>query len=67
MHVILHAAYDHRRTVESVQDAADVSVHFLTEGAVAQERPALFGREDNVQEDFGEGLRHETTIEPQAG
>ncbi len=33
-------------------------MHFLAQHAVAQQRPPVFGREDEVDQDFCQGLRH---------
>ena len=57
-----YTAHDDGRAIESVEDATDVVVHLLAERTFAQEGPALFGGEHNVQENLGEGLRHGTRM-----
>lgn len=58
MDVIFDAADDDRWTIEPGQDAAEVTVEFVAEGFVTEEGAAVFGGEDGVDEDFGEGLGH---------
>ena len=56
--MILHAADDEGLAAEMREDAAEVAVEFLAERFVTEERAALLGREDRVQEDLGQRLRH---------
>ena len=57
MNVIFHPADNDGLAVEMGQDSTQVAVQFFAERAVAQERAAVFGREDGVNQDFGERLR----------
>jgi hypothetical protein len=41
------------------QDAVEVTVQFVAQRFVAEERPPVFGGEDRVHQNFGEGLRHD--------
>lgn len=58
MDMICGATHDEGLAIEVGEDAAEVGVEFLTEGLVAKEGLAVFGGEDGVDEDLGEGLRH---------
>jgi len=58
MHVILHAADDERLAVEVPEDAAEVAVEFVAEGFIPEEWPPFLGREDRVQKNLCERLRH---------
>ena len=60
--MILHAADDEGLAIEMREDAAEVAVEFLAERFVAEERAAIFGREDHVQEDLCERLRHGLSV-----
>ena len=40
------------------QNAAEVAMEFLAQGRVLEKRSAFLGREDGVDQDFREGLRH---------
>ncbi len=50
---------EYGRTFQSIQDATDVFVHLVPQCAVAEEWATVFGREHEVEQDFGEGLWHE--------
>ena len=56
--MIFHAAHDDRLAFEIGEDAAKVTVQFITQGFVAEQGPPVFGGKDRVHEDFGERLRH---------
>ena len=56
--MILHAADDERLAVEVPEDAAEVAVEFVAEGFVPEEWPPFLGREDRVQKNLCERLRH---------
>lgn len=58
MHMIFHTANDDGLAFEIGQDAAEVTMQFVTQRFVAEERPPNFGGKDRVHQDFGEGLRH---------
>jgi len=62
MHVILHTADDEGLAFEIREDAAEVAMEFVAEGLVPQEWPPFLGREHEVEEDFGERLRHGGTV-----
>ena len=62
MYMILHAADDERLATEVREDAAEVAVEFLAEQLVTKERAAILGREDRVQEDLCERLRHGVSV-----
>ena len=57
--MIFHAAHDDGLAFEIGQDAAEVTIQFVAQRFVAEEGPAVFGGEDRVHENFGEGLRHD--------
>ena len=67
MDMVFHAAHDHRRAVEAVEGAAEVTVHFVAEGAVAQERAAFLGGENDMEQNLGEGLGHGPKMARRAG
>ena len=48
--------------MEQGADAADAVVEFLAERFVAEERTAILRREDRVQEDLCERLRHRGSV-----
>ena len=58
MHMVLDAAYDDGLAVEVGKNAAEVALEFVAERGVAQERAAVFGGKDGMNEDLGQGLRH---------
>ncbi len=59
MHMILHAANKNGRAIELFGDAAKVRVERVAPGFVAQERTAVFGGENQMNVNGGEGLWHE--------
>ena len=59
MHVILHAADNDGLAFKTGQDTAEAAVQFVAQRFVAQKRSPVFGGEDRVHENFGEGLRHD--------
>jgi hypothetical protein len=58
MHVVLDAAHDDGLAIGAAEDAAQVAVQFLAQGPVPQERSALFGGKDSVDDYLGQRLRH---------
>ena len=58
MNVVFHAGDEDRRAIELFGDAAEIRVECITRGFVAQERPAVFGGEDEVNVNGGKGLWH---------
>src|SRR5213592_149641 len=59
MHMIHHAANENGRAIELFGDAAEVRVQRVTRGFVAQERTAVFGGENQMNVNGGQGLWHE--------
>ena len=57
MHVILHGACLEQRAGKIGDDAAAVSVEFIADG-IFNDAFAVFGGEDDVDEDLRERLRH---------
>jgi len=60
--MFLHAADDEGLAIEIREDAAEGAVEFLAERFVAEERAAILGREDRVQEDRCVRLRHGDSV-----
>ena len=58
MHMIFDAANDDGLAFKIGQNAAEVTVQFVTQWFVAKEGPPVFGGEDRVHKNVGEGLRH---------
>jgi ABC-type branched-subunit amino acid transport system ATPase component len=58
MNVVGDAADDDGMAVVLIEDAAEKAVQFRAEVVVDEEGAAVFGGEDGVDEDFGEGLGH---------
>lgn len=56
MDVVFHAANDDRLAIEGSGDATQVVMKFVTKWEVVQVGSAVFGGEDDVDENFGEGL-----------
>ena len=61
-----HAADDEGLAIVFRQDASEVTVQLVAERFVAEERTAVFGGEDGVNQNLGEGLRHGAVM-PKAG
>jgi len=59
MRVIFDAAHDNGLAVKVRKDPTEVAMESLPQGGVAEERAAIFGGEDRVNEDFGERLWHD--------
>ncbi len=57
--MIFHTTNNDGLAFEIGQDAAEVAVQFIAQRFVAQKGPPVFGGEDRVHENFGEGLRHD--------
>lgn len=62
MHVVLDTPDDDGLAVEIRENAAEVAVEFVPQQLVAQERPTIFGGEDGMDQDLGEGLGHAETM-----
>src|ERR1041385_1751212 len=58
VNVVLDGIRDQGWAFQVIQDADDVGVEFIAGCWVAQEELAVFGAEDEVDEDLGERLRH---------
>ena len=58
MHVVFHSPGEDRRTIELFGDAAEIRVERVARRFVAQQRPAVFGGEDEVDVNGGKGLWH---------
>ena len=56
--MVLGAAHDDGLAIEIAEDAAKITVQFFAEGFVAQERLAVFGREDRMHQNLCERLRN---------
>jgi hypothetical protein len=56
MNMIFHTADSDRRAVEFPSDSCQIAMHLVTQRWIGQERAALFGREDEVDQNVGEGL-----------
>ena len=54
MHMVLHAADNDGLAFQIRQDAAEVTVQFVTQWVVAKEWPAVFGGEDRVHQNLCE-------------
>jgi hypothetical protein len=52
MDVIFHTAYDDGWAVQSIENAANIFVHLISQRTVAQEWAALFGGEHEVQQNL---------------
>ena len=58
MHVVFHATDEEGRSIELFGDAAEIRMERVARGFVAQERPAVFGGEDQMNVNGGKGLWH---------
>ena len=58
MHMILDSADDEGLAFEVREDPAEVAVEFIAQHLVFQKRAPFLGREDQVQKDLCERLRH---------
>ena len=56
MHMILNAANNDGLATQAIDDPSEVTVHFSAQLTLPQKRPALFGRADNADENFGQRL-----------
>src|ERR1035438_447728 len=64
MHVVFHAADEDGRAIELFGDAAEIRVERVARGFVAQERPAVFGGEDQMNVNGGKRLWHSAIDHP---
>ena len=62
MDMIIDSSDNDGLAIKIRQDAAQVTVQFLAQGAVSQIRTAVLGGENRVYQDFRQGLRHAATI-----
>ena len=58
MHMVFHAAHEEGRAIELFGDAAEIRVQSVARGFVAQERPSVFGGENQMNVNGGQGLWH---------
>jgi hypothetical protein len=58
MHMVLNTTRLQRRAAEVLADPCQIGVDALTKLLALQERVAVFRRENNVQVDLSQGLRH---------
>jgi hypothetical protein len=56
--MIFRAADDEGLAVVMGENPAKVAMQFLAERFIAQQWPAVFGRENCMHQNLGEGLRH---------
>jgi hypothetical protein len=56
--VVFDAVDGERGTVERFEDGDEIGVEFAAEGFVFEGGLAVFGTEDDVDQDVGEGLGH---------
>lgn len=59
MDVAFHAADEEWRAIELFGDAAEIRMERVARGCVAQERPAVFGGENQMNLNGGKGLWHD--------
>ena len=57
--MVFHATHDDGLAFEIGQYATEVTVQFVAQWFVAEEGSPVFGGEDRMEENFGEGLRHD--------
>ena len=62
MDVVFHAADEEGRAIELFGDAAEILVQRVARGFVAQEWPAVFGGEDEMNVNGGKGLWHDGSM-----
>ena len=58
MNVVFHATDNDGLAFEIGQNAPEITVQFIAQWFVAEERPPVFGGKDRVHQDLGERLRH---------
>src|SRR5262245_7698375 len=58
MNMVGHATDAQSRTIETVTDPAEITLHLLPNGTVLQERPAILRRKNQVQVNLSKRLRH---------
>ena len=56
--MIFHAANNDGLAFEVGEDAAKIAMQFVAQRFVTEEGPPVFGREDRMNQDSGERLRH---------
>ena len=62
MHMIGDATDDHGLAIEVFKNAAEVVMELVAQWRFAQKWAALFGGEDGMEEDLGQGLSHEARL-----
>jgi hypothetical protein len=67
MNVIFNAANDEGLAIVFGQNAAKVAVQFFAQGFVAEKWTAIFGRENGVNQNLGEGLSHDAMMAAKRG
>jgi hypothetical protein len=67
MNVIVNPADDDGLAIQVGQNASEVTMQFLAQGATAEDWAAGLGGEDRVNQDRGQGLRHGRECKPGAG
>ena len=62
MNMVFDASHDDGLAIEVGQNPAEMAVQFLAQRTVAQKGAAIFGGENGVNQNLGEGLRHGTRM-----
>jgi hypothetical protein len=62
VNVILHPADDQRLAIVFGEDAAELTMQFLPQRFIAQIGAPILGRENRVDEDLCQGLRHGRSV-----
>ena len=61
MHVVFHATNKNGWALKYTGCATKPLVHFVTKNWIAEKRPTVFGRKNEVKINNGKGLRHRPT------
>jgi hypothetical protein len=56
--MIRYSTYDDGLAAQMIKNAAKIPVQLFSEPLVSEEWSSLFCRENGVNKDFGQGLRH---------
>ena len=59
MHRVFHAADEEGRAIELFGDAAEIRMERVARGFVAEQRPSVFGRKNEMNVNGGKGLWHD--------
>jgi len=62
VHMVGDSTYNQGLATQMIKNAAKIAVELSPELILSEEWPSLFRREDGVDEDFGQGLRHRTSM-----